>query len=164
MSVVSDGQTVPQLSSRRAASEAPTEVTRCALMNTPRRTIVVLAAIVESADGRLLITRRLDGTHLAGMWEFPGGKCEADERHEECLTRELAEELGVEGIVGDELLVTEHDYDDRLIRLHFRHCRIVGEPKPVLGQEMRWVQRRDLATLEFPPADRELIALLTGDS
>ena len=133
-------------------------------MNAGRRTIVVLAAIVESDDEKLLVTRRLDGTHLAGMWEFPGGKCEPGESHEDCLTRELAEELGVPGIVGAELRVTTHDYTDRLIRLHFRQCRIVGEPKPMLGQEIRWVRRDELAALEFPPADRELIALLTkGD-
>jgi mutator protein MutT len=129
-------------------------------MSSARRTIVVLAAIVEDDNGRLLITRRLDGTHLAGLWEFPGGKCEPDESHEGCLARELAEELGVEAIVGDELLVTEHDYVDRVIRLHFRWCRISGEPRPLLGQEIRWVQRYELRTLEFPPADRELIGLL----
>jgi 8-oxo-dGTP diphosphatase len=130
-------------------------------MSSARRTIVVLAAIVEDDNGRLLITRRLHGTHLAGLWEFPGGKCEPGESHEDCLTRELAEELGVLGVVGAELLVTTHDYTDRLIRLHFRRCCIVGEPKPMLGQEIRWVRRDELAALEFPPADRELIALLT---
>jgi mutator protein MutT len=129
-------------------------------MSSARRTIVVLAAIVEDDDGRLLVTRRLGGTHLAGLWEFPGGKCEPDESHEGCLARELAEELGVEAIVGDELLVTEHDYGDRVIRLHFRWCRISGQPQPLLGQEIRWVQRFELLTLDFPPADRELIGLL----
>jgi 8-oxo-dGTP diphosphatase len=108
------------------------------------------------------VTRRLDGTHLAGLWEFPGGKCEPGESHEDCLARELVEELGVEGVVGDELLATEHDYGDRVIRLHFRRCRITGEPTPRLGQEMRWVERQELTTLEFPPADRELIEMLTA--
>ena len=133
-------------------------------MNATPRTIVVLAAIVEDDDGRLLVTRRLDGTHLAGLWEFPGGKCEPDESHEDCLARELAEELGVEGVIGDELLATEHDYGDRLIRLHFRRCHITGEPTARLGQKMRWVPRHELRTLEFPPADRELIEMLATDS
>jgi 8-oxo-dGTP diphosphatase len=133
-------------------------------VTTTRRTIVVLAAIVEDHNGRLLVTRRLDGTHLAGLWEFPGGKCEPGESHEDCLARELAEELGVEGVIGDELLATEHDYGDRVIRLHFRRCRIKGEPTALLGQEMRWVQRHELRTLAFPPADRELIEMLTTDS
>lgn len=128
---------------------------------TPPRLIVVLAAIVERADGRLLVTRRPEGTHLAGLWEFPGGKCEPNESHEVCLARELREELDVDGTVGDELLVTEHAYPDRRIRLHFRHCHIAGEPRAVLGQEIRWVERRELSALDFPPADRELIALLS---
>jgi 8-oxo-dGTP diphosphatase len=130
---------------------------------TPPRVIVVLAAIVERSDGRLLVTRRLEGTHLAGLWEFPGGKCEAGESHESCLARELREELDVAGTIGAELLVTEHAYPDRVIRLHFRTCRIDGEPKAVLGQEIRWVQRSELASLSFPPADRELIELLTTE-
>ncbi len=133
-------------------------------MTPARKVIVVLAAIVEADDGRLLITRRLDGTHLAGMWEFPGGKCEPGESHETCLARELDEELGVTGAIGDELLVTEHDYTDRVIRLHFRMCRISGEPRPMLGQEIRWVHREELRGLEFPPADREVIELLTTRS
>lgn len=126
-------------------------------------TIVVLAAIVEDDRGRLLVTRRLQGTHLAGLWEFPGGKCEPGETHEACLARELAEELGVQSVVGDEWLVTEHGYPDRIVRLHFRRSRIVGEPQPLLGQEIRWIERGQLHTLAFPPADREMIALLSND-
>jgi len=129
-----------------------------------RNVIVVLAAIIEADDRRLLVTRRLDGTHLGGMWEFPGGKCEPGESHETCLARELDEELGVTGVVGNELLVTEHAYSDRVIRLHFRACRISGEPAAMLGQEIRWVHRAELHDLEFPAADRELIELLTKDS
>jgi mutator protein MutT len=124
-----------------------------------RRRIDVVAAIVEE-DGRFLVTRRLDGTHLAGLWEFPGGKCEPGETHQACLTRELAEEIGVETTVGDELLHTEHAYPDRVVRLHFRRCRIDGAPRPLLGQDMRWVTREEMRSLAFPAADAELIALL----
>jgi 8-oxo-dGTP diphosphatase len=124
------------------------------------RVIVVIAGIVEGKDGRLLITRRIDGTHLAGLWEFPGGKCEPGESHEACLARELIEELGVIAEVGHEVLTTEHTYPDRVIRLHFRSCRITGAPQPLLGQEIRWVERTELASLEFPPADEELIEVL----
>ena len=126
------------------------------------RVIVVLAAIVEAPDGRLLITRRLDGTHLGGMWEFPGGKCEPGESHVDCLERELKEELGVGGVVGDEVLSTEHEYGDRMIRLHFRRCRLDAPPQPLLGQEIRWARRDELRALEFPPADRELIEMLAS--
>jgi mutator protein MutT len=127
----------------------------------PVRAIVVLAAIVER-DGQLLVTRRLDGTHLAGLWEFPGGKCEVDESHETCLARELREELGVDAEIGDEVFATEHAYPDRTVRLHFRRCTIRGEPQPLLGQAIRWVAREDLDSLEFPPADAELIERLRG--
>jgi mutator protein MutT len=125
--------------------------------------VVVVAAIVEQ-DGRFLVTRRLVGTHLAGLWEFPGGKCEPGESHEACLAREIAEELGVEAVVGDELLRTEHTYPERTVRLHFRRCRITGQPRPLLEQEIQWVAREDLRSLEFPPADAELIEVLAGPS
>lgn len=127
------------------------------------RVIVVLAAVVERA-GHFLVTRRPDGTHLAGLWEFPGGKCEPGETHEACLRRELVEELGVEAEVGAEVLSTEHAYADRVVRLHFRACRIVGDPVPCLGQEIRWVARVDLGTLPFPEADAELIDRLRSGS
>jgi mutator protein MutT len=121
--------------------------------------IVVLAAVIER-EGRFLITRRLAATHLAGYWEFPGGKCEPDEGHEACLRRELVEELGVDAEVGVEIVVTEHVYPERAVRLHFRACRIAGEPRPLLGQEMRWVTREEMRSLLFPEADRALIDLL----
>jgi mutator protein MutT len=121
--------------------------------------IVVVAAIVER-HGRLLVTRRLEGTHLAGLWEFPGGKCDPGESHEDCLARELIEELGIVASIGREVLATEHIYPDRTVRLHFRECTIEGEPQPLLGQHIRWIEREALDTLEFPPADAELIEKL----
>ena len=125
--------------------------------------VVVIAAVIER-DGHLLVARRLDGTHLAGLWEFPGGKCEPGEAHDACLARELTEELGVNSTIGDELLVSEHSYPERTVRLHFRHATIAGEPQPLLGQELKWIARRDLGELAFPEADRELIELLTVES
>lgn len=122
-------------------------------------TIVVLAAVIER-DGEFLLTRRLKGTHLAGTWEFPGGKCEESESHEACLRRELEEELGVVAEIGDEVFTVTHAYAERTVELHFRRCALTSEPRPLLGQEMRWVPRAELETLEFPEADRELIALL----
>ena len=121
--------------------------------------IVVVAAVIER-DGRYLVTRRLKNTHLADYWEFPGGKCEPDETHEACLARELREELDVTADVGEEILSTEHRYPDRAVRLHFRRCRIADEPRPMLGQEMRWVLSSELKSLQFPEADRDLIAVL----
>lgn len=122
-------------------------------------TVVVTAAVVE-IDGRFLVTRRQEGVHLEGFWEFPGGKCDRDESLQDCLVRELLEELDVPARIGEELLTTSHAYPDRSVELHFFRCELLGEPRPMLGQEMQWVRREDLATLAFPPADAELIALL----
>jgi mutator protein MutT len=122
-------------------------------------TLIVLAAVVEE-DGAFLLTRRLKGTHLAGTWEFPGGKCEPGESHEACLRRELIEELGVESIVGEEIFTITHAYPERTVELHFRRCTLGGVPSPQIGQEMMWVRRGELGALEFPEADRELIELL----
>lgn len=130
-------------------------------MTSPSRpTIVVTAAVIEE-DDRFLVTRRQRGVHLEGFWEFPGGKCEPGESLAACLAREVREELAVEGIVGDEILTTSHDYPERRVELHFLRCRIVGTPQPQQGQEMRWVPRAELTELAFPPADEELIARLT---
>jgi 8-oxo-dGTP diphosphatase len=119
----------------------------------------VTAAVVE-IDGRFLVTRRQKGVHLEGFWEFPGGKCDREETAKDCLARELLEELDVASRIGDELLTTTHRYQDRSVELHFFRCELLGDPRPVLGQEMQWVRREDLATLEFPPADAELIEIL----
>ncbi len=125
------------------------------------RLLVVVAAVVERAD-RILVTERPSGTHLGGYWEFPGGKTEPGETHQQCLEREMREELGVVVVVGGELLSTRFDYPDRTVELHFRRCVLGGEPTPMLGQRMRWVPRSELGTLRFPPADRELINLLAS--
>ena len=122
--------------------------------------VVVVAAVVER-DDRILVTERLADTHLAGHWEFPGGKMEDGEDHRRCLEREMREELDVEVSVGRELHATSFDYPDRTIELHFYICALIGEPKPVLGQRVRWVSRAELGMLRVPPADRELIRTIT---
>jgi mutator protein MutT len=122
-------------------------------------TIVVTAAVIER-DGRLLVTRRQAGVHLEGYWEFPGGKCDGAETLEACLARELREELDVDALIGEELFTTTHAYPERAVELHFFRCEVSGQPRPLLGQEMRWVRRDELRTLEFPPADEELIRRL----
>ena len=112
--------------------------------------IVVTAAVIER-DGRFLVTRRQQGVYLEGCWEFPGGKCGEGEPLEVCLARELREELDVDARIGDEMFSVE---------LHFFRCDIAGEPRPQVGQAMQWVTRGELADLEFPEADAELIELL----
>jgi 8-oxo-dGTP diphosphatase len=125
-------------------------------------TIVVAAAVI-SRDGRYLVTRRLEGTHLEGLWEFPGGKIEPGESHEDCLRREIREELGTSLAVGAPLLSTRHDYGVKLVELHFFDCVLEGEPKALLGQQVRWVSRAELRSLEFPAADAALIDYLAAD-
>jgi mutator protein MutT len=120
-----------------------------------------VAAVICSGED-VLITRRLRGTHLEGLWEFPGGKLEAGESHEVALRREIQEELDSGVRVHERLLTTTHAYPDRAVALHFYRCTLTTTPRAVLGQEMRWVDRTCLNEFAFPPADRELVLLLTG--
>ena len=121
--------------------------------------IVVVAAVIER-DGSFLVTRRLEGTHLGGMWEFPGGKIASGETHAQALMREIREELDADVDVGACLSETQFDYAERRVSLHFYRCTLRGTPTPLLGQEMRWVPRAELSALDFPPADADLIRLL----
>jgi 8-oxo-dGTP diphosphatase len=130
----------------------------------PPHTVAVVAAVIAQ-NGRLLVTRRLRGTHLEGFWEFPGGKIDVGETHEAALRREIREELGAEAQVADLILSTTHSYTERTVLLHFYRCILLSDARPLLGQEMRWVDGAGLAGLKFPPADEELIKRLrTGGS
>ena len=121
--------------------------------------IIVVAAVIESGDG-FLITRRQRGVHLAGMWEFPGGKIGPGESHADALRREIREELDVDVAVRDLVLETTHVYPERSVTLFFYRCDLLGTPRPMIEQEMRWVPRRELGSLGFPPADDKLIRIL----
>ena len=116
----------------------------------------VVAAVIEQ-DGQFLVTRRLPGVHLGGLWEFPGGKIDPAEEHHSALRRELREELGVDITVGELVHQTTHAYPEQTVALFFYRCVLGGIPHPQLGQDMRWVARQDLPDLGFPPADAELI-------
>jgi mutator protein MutT len=122
--------------------------------------MIVTAAVIER-DGCFLVTRRQKGVHLEGFWEFPGGKCDAGETLVACLARELKEELDVEARIGREVYSVTHAYPERSVELHFFECQLTGEPRPQIGQEMRWVRRAELSSLAFPPADAELIQQLS---
>ncbi|MNC85464.1 CTP pyrophosphohydrolase [compost metagenome] len=121
--------------------------------------VVVVAAVVER-DGAFLVTRRQPGVHLEGLWEFPGGKIDPDETHADALRREIREELDADVEVLDLALATSHAYPGRTVILYFYRCALSGSPRPLLGQEMKWVRREDLDALAFPPADEELIRML----
>jgi 8-oxo-dGTP diphosphatase len=122
--------------------------------------ITVVAAILER-DDRFLLTLRPAGTHLEGCWEFPGGKCDPAETRAEALKRELFEELDIVAEVGELVQTVTHEYPEKTVQLHFYRCQYAGEPKPMLGQEIRWVSRRELASLPFPEADAKLLELLS---
>ena len=119
----------------------------------------VVAAVIER-EGSFLVTRRLEGTHLAGYWEFPGGKRDGAEGLEDALRREIREELGAEVTVGPLLLVSEYRHSGSPMNLHFFECAPEGEAKPLLGQQIQWARAGDLGNLRFPPADAEIVRLL----
>lgn len=121
--------------------------------------LVVVAAVIEQNDA-FLVTLRPAGTHLAGHWEFPGGKVHTGETHEQALRRELLEELDLVGRVGGLVHTVTHAYPEKTVELFFYQCDVEGTPTPMIGQEMRWVRRAEMRALPFPDADRTLIALL----
>jgi len=121
--------------------------------------ISVVAAVIRH-DGRFLVTLRRQGSHLAGCWEFPGGKIAPAETHEAALRREMREELDADVTVHELILATTHAYPDRAVDLFFYRCTLIGQPRPLLGQDMRWVAASELDQLPFPPADADLIRVL----
>ncbi len=123
----------------------------------------VVAAALFDTMGRVLITERPAGRHMAGWWEFPGGKVGAGESDAAALVRELCEELGIEAQPGGELLTTSHDYPDRTVQLVlWRVARFTGEPRGLEGQRLKWVTLEGLADECLLEADRPLIAALRG--
>jgi len=123
--------------------------------------IEVAAALIQDDAGRYLITQRRRGSHLAGLWEFPGGKQEAGESPEACLRRELAEELAGNFSVGEPFATIRWEYQDRTVTLHFFRCRLEsGTIEPRESQTMAWVAPERLGEFDFPPADREIVARL----
>jgi len=126
--------------------------------------IQVAAGIIER-NGRYLITRRKSGVHLAGLWEFPGGKREAGESLECCLRRELREELGIEIENVARLSSVQHEYPEKRVELHFFTCSISGGELRALGcDDYRWVPPDEFDQYEFPPADRPILDLLKRSS
>ena len=112
-------------------------------------------------EGKLLITSRPKGRHLAGFWEFPGGKQEEGETLKKCLEREIREELGIEVLAGKHLMTVDHEYENRIISLHLFQCTpLEGQIRPLEGQKIRWVDPKDLEDYRFPPPDYEFIGFL----
>jgi 8-oxo-dGTP diphosphatase len=123
---------------------------------------VVAAALVDG-EGRVLLQRRAPGRAMAGLWEFPGGKVEPDERPEAALVRELAEELGISVETGalTPTAFASADNEGRHMLLLLYLCREwQGKPRALDASELRWVFPGEMASLPMPPADEPLIPLL----
>lgn len=126
--------------------------------------IEVSAALIF-CGGKLLITRRHANTHLGGLWEFPGGKREIGESFEQCLVREIREELGVEISVARLFQTLRHNYPEKSVLLKFFLCRLdSGEPRPLDCAAVKWVSASELTAHEFPAADVQLISTLTSSA
>ncbi len=122
---------------------------------------IQVAAALLAHEGRYLITQRKAGVHLGGFWEFPGGKRESDELLEDCLRRELREELGIETTPPVLFRVIRHDYPEKSVELHFFRCSIAsGLPRPLGCADLRWVAPEELDQFPLPPADQPLVEAL----
>ena len=121
----------------------------------------VVAAALFDAAGRVLIAQRPEGKHMAGWWEFPGGKVGAGESDAQALVRELREELGVEVRTGDEVARLSHDYPDRTIDLVLIGATLLdGAPRGLDGQALKWVDCQSLGNERLLPADAPFIEAL----
>ncbi|MGB3645817.1 MAG: 8-oxo-dGTP diphosphatase MutT [Mesorhizobium sp.] len=128
-----------------------------------RRLVLVAACALIDADGRVLIAQRPQSKQLAGLWEFPGGKVEPGETPEECLIRELREEIGIETKVAclAPLTFASHSYDDFHLLMPLYVCRrFEGIAMPMEGQKLKWVRPRQMRDYPMPPADAPLIPAL----
>jgi mutator protein MutT len=131
-------------------------------MPTEPRPIDVSAALIFH-DGRLLITQRQADSHLGGLWEFPGGKREANETFEECLAREIHEELGMEIAVGELFEEVTHAYETKAVHLKFFICQWKrGEPRELGCAAFKWIRKSELADYPFPAADARLLEKLAA--
>ncbi|MFZ7110288.1 MAG: 8-oxo-dGTP diphosphatase MutT [Desulfatiglandales bacterium] len=132
--------------------------------NPPKPHYHVAAGLIWQ-DGKVLITKRPEGTHLAGLWEFPGGKQEPYETLRTCLERELREELGIKVRVDRHFISVDYEYDTKSITLHVFHCTgLTGRPVALEGQESRWVDPAGLHRYTFPPPDKAVIEALKSEN
>ena len=113
---------------------------------------------------QILIDKRPAKDLLGGLWEFPGGKLEAGETLEDCIKREIQEELAIEIEVEDHLITIEHTYTDFKVTLNVYHCRYLsGEPQPLECDEIRWVTLDEIDQFPFPKANEKIIAALRNN-
>lgn len=119
--------------------------------------VEVAAGLIFRA-GKLLLTQRPADSHLGGLWEFPGGKRRPHETFEQCLQRELREELGIEVDVGELVEAVTHQYPDRTVHVRFFWCVWRGpEPQPLGCAAFAWVSPQELDRYCLPAADARLV-------
>ncbi|WOC01003.1 MULTISPECIES: 8-oxo-dGTP diphosphatase MutT [unclassified Providencia] len=125
----------------------------------------IAAGIIRNPEQKIFITKRPEGTHMAGFWEFPGGKLEVNESPEAALIRELEEEVGIVVTKNELFHRVDHEFDDRFITLYFFMVSSwENEPYGREGQDSCWVSQHELKAEEFPPANRIIVDLLTQRS
>ncbi len=133
-------------------------------MSGAARPILLVAAVaLVDIDGRVLITRRPAGKHMAGLWEFPGGKIHDGETPEAALIREMREELAIDTAESclAPLTFASHAYEDFHLLMPLYVCRRwKGTVTPLEGQELKWVRPNALRDYPMPPADAPLVAIL----
>lgn len=121
--------------------------------------------IVRDEGGKILIDRRRDGGEMGGFWEFPGGKIEPDETTEDCIKREIKEELGIEVLVKECLTTIEYQYPEFQVTLVVHYCQYLkGIPQAIECEEFRWVDLGELDRYVFLDANYAIITLLTSPS
>lgn len=127
-------------------------------MDSTEMKIIEVAVGVIKRDNKIYISKRADDLHQGGKWEFPGGKCETDETIEQALARELSEEIGIQVTKQSHLMLIEHDYGDKKVRLNV--CLVEnfeGAASHQEGQQSRWVDINDLNNFTFPDANKLII-------
>jgi len=126
--------------------------------------VIEVAAGLVFREGKLLITQRRPDDHLGGLWEFPGGKREGNETYENCLRRELREELEIDVEVGELFHEVTHAYPEKTVHLKFFRCRwLVHEPQALGCAAVVWAGADELANYAFPAADAQLLLRLKDD-
>ncbi|ELT92266.1 hypothetical protein CAPTEDRAFT_130342, partial [Capitella teleta] len=126
-----------------------------------RKVVHVAVAVILGEDGRILLARRPENKHMGGLWEFPGGKVEAEEDVKHALNRELREELDIKVTTFFPLIKIRHDYPDKSVLLDtWVVSGIQGEPKGNEGQLIQWVEKGNLIEYEFPEANKVILMAL----